>query len=239
MVQRRIANQFRLLFAPPQDRDVLIADEQVFYKAPKHVMSLAEPFIETLAVLLVVTVILTRPTYDGINLGLLFLVLAGLVVWKWLKERTWSYTSTGAAIITAYVFVTSSMDPLVIVPAIGIWFIARLGVKILRWWRYEVRYLTSRRIIEATGFLGLKVASMPVSRVTDLALSRTAFGEIFGYGSLRIESAGQDQSLANIPFLVEAGAFHRLSVRLATKPADISLNDFIDIRPVRQIERRV
>ena len=136
-----------------------------------------------------------------------------------------------------YVVVTNDLDPLILVPCVGLFFLARLGLRILRWWRYEVRYLTNRRIIEATGFLGLRVASLPVTRVTDLVLNRTTGGELLGYGSLRIESAGQDQSLANIPFLVHPKAFHRLAVRLATKPSTIDIKEFIDVRPSGSIER--
>lgn len=230
-------DHLRLLFAPPRDSDVLIADEVVYYKAPKHVMSLAEPFAETLAVLVVVSVILLRPEYQGLNLGLLLVALSLVVVWRFVQERTWGWTALTSALVVLYVLVTSNMDPLILVPTVGLVFIGRLGVHILRWYRYEVRYLTNRRIIEATGFLGLRVASMPVTRVTDLVLTRTTAGEIFGFGNLRIESAGQDQSLANVPFLVEPWTFHRLAVRLATKPAEIDLQNFIDVRPVRRIGR--
>lgn len=231
------ADHIRLLIAPPRDADVLIADELVYYRAPKHVMSLAEPFIETLAVLVVVSVVLARPDYEGLNLGVLFFVLSLLVVWRWIKMRDWGWSALVSALLVLYVLATSQIDPLILVPSVGLWFIGRLGMKILRWYRYEIRYLTNRRIIEATGFFGLRVASMPVTRVTDLVLSRTTAGELFGFGDLRIESAGQDQSLANIPFLVEPWTFHRLAVRLATKPAEIDLKNFIDVRPVRQIGR--
>lgn len=230
-------DNIRLLFAPPRDADVLISDEIIYYKAPKHVMSLAEPFIETLSVLVIVSVILVRPQYQGLNLGLLFVVLSVLVAWRFAKLRTWGWTALTSALVVLYVMVTSQLEPLILVPTVGLLFIGRLGVHILRWYRYEVRYLTNRRIIEATGFLGLRVASMPVTRVTDLVLSRTTAGEIFGFGNLRIESAGQDQSLANIPFLVEPWTFHRLAVRLATRPAEIDLKNFIDVRPVRRIGR--
>ncbi|MGI9607269.1 MAG: PH domain-containing protein [Acidimicrobiales bacterium] len=231
-------DHIRLLIAPPRDKDVLIADEVVYYKAPKHMMSLAQPFAETLAVLVLVTSFLTQPAYEGLTLGFLVFVLSGLVVWRWIKERDWGWSALGGAVVLAYVIATNDITPRILVPGVGLFFIGRLGLAIMRWWRYEVRYLTNRRIIEATGFLGLHVASMPVSRVTDLVLHRTASGELLGYGDLRIESAGQDQSLANIPYLVEPSTFHRLAVRLATKPAEIDLSDFIDVRPVRQIEKR-
>ncbi len=228
----------RLLVAPPRDIDVLIADEMVYYKAPKHVASLAEPILETAAVIILVTVALLRPQWEGLNLGALIVVLAAIAMWRWVKQRTWGWGALVGGVVLGYVVLTNDFDPLVLVPMVGLLFIARLGVKILRWWKYEIRYLTNRRIIEATGFLGLRVASMPVSHVTDLVLTRTTGGELLGYGDLRIESAGQDQSLASIPWLVEPRAFHRLAVRLATKPSEINPKDFIELRPVRQIEHR-
>ena len=201
-------------------------------------MTLLEPLIETVAVLVIVTNILVQPRYDATSLSFLVLVLSGIVAWRWIKSRTWGWSALFWAVVTLYIVVTQNIDYLVAVPLVGLWFIARLGLKILRWWRYEVRYLTNRRIIEASGFLGLRVASMPVSRVTDLALNRPAMGELFGYANLRIESAGQDQSLTNMDYIVEPRQFHRIIVRLSTKPAEIERKDFIDVRPVRQIEKR-
>lgn len=229
------SDHVRLVVAPPRDEDVLISDEIVYYRAPKHIMSLAEPFIETMAVLIVVTAALARPGFAGPNLALLLLVLSGIVVWRWVKQQEWGWTALGAAVVVGYVMITNQIDPVILLPGVGLWFLGRFAVRILRWYKYEIRYLTNRRIIEATGFLGLRVASMPVTRVTDLVLDRTTWGEAFGYGNLRIESAGQDQSLADIRFLVEPRTFHRLAVRLATKPSEIDLKNFIDVRPVRRI----
>ena len=230
-------DHFRLLFAPPRDQDVLIADEVVYYRAPKHVMSLAEPTIETIAVVILVAAVLTRPNITSLNLGALLIVLSGIVVWRWIQARDFGFSALIAAVLIGYVMLTRNIDPIVLLPGIGLWFLARLSICILRWYKYEVRYLTNRRIIEATGFLGLRVASMPVTRVTDLVLDRTTAGEAFGYGNLRIESAGQEQSLANVNFLVDPRTFHRLAVRLATKPAKIDLKGFIDVKPIRRLGR--
>ena len=215
-----------------------MVNARVRVAGPTPSPALAEPIVETAAVIILVTVALLRPEWEGLNLGALIVVLAAITMWRWVKQRTWGWGALVAGVVMGYIVLTNDFDPLVLVPIVGLMFIARLGLKILRWWKYEVRYLTNRRIIEATGFLGLRVASMPVSHVTDLVLTRTTGGEIFGYGDLRIESAGQDQSLANIPWLVEPRAFHRLAVRLATKPSKIEPKDFIELRPVRQIEPR-
>ncbi len=210
------------LFKPPREEDVLVPGEVVHYAEGRHWMSLAEPFIETLAVLVVVTVILAQPDFGSLDLGLLVLVLSAIIVWRWFKSRTWGYSALFTTIILGYVMITRSIDPLVLVPAVGLWFIARFGMLFLRWYKYEIRYLTNRRIIEATGFLGLRVASMPVTKVTDLVLRYSTPGEILGYGDLWIESAGQDQSLANVRFLVKPRHFHGYAVLLATNEAKIA-----------------
>lgn len=210
------------LFKPPRAQDVLVPGEVVHYAEGRHWMSLAEPLVETVAVLIVVTVILAQPDFGSLDLGLLVLVLSAIVVWRWLKSRTWGYSALFTTVIVGYVMITESIDPLVLVPTVGLWFIARFGVRFLRWYRYEVRYLTNRRIIEATGLLGLRVASMPVTKVTDLVLRYSTPGEIFGYGDLWIESAGQDQSLANVRFLVRPRHFHGYAVLLATNEAKIA-----------------
>ena len=237
--QKEVSRDYlRLLFAPPRDSDVLIADEWAIYKAPPHVASLLDPLLETIAVLVIVTNILVQPRYDATSLSFLLLVLSAIVAWRWIKSRTWGWSALFWAVVTLYIVVTQNIDYLVAVPLTGLWFIARLGLRVLRWWRYEVRYLTNRRVITASGFLGLRVASMPVTRVTDFLLTRSALGELFGFASLRIESAGQDQSLANVDFIVEPAQFHRIVVRLSSKAAEIERKDFIDVRPVRQIEKR-
>lgn len=226
--KRTAGDQLRLLLAPPSDDDVLVGDEVVYYRAPKHVMSLAEPVIETLAVMIVVVAMLSRPTFETINLAVLLIVLSVLIVVRFVRAREWGWGAASAALVVGYVMVTNQIDPVVLLPAVAIFFLVRLGLLTLRWYAYEVRYLTNRRIIEATGFFGLRVASMPVTRVTDIVLSHTATGEVFGYGELRIESAGEKQALANIRFLVEPSSFHRLAVRLATKPNKIHRNGFIE-----------
>ena len=222
-----------MVFAPPSDENVLVADEVVYYRAPKHVMSLAEPAIETFAVLVLVVAVLVQPSFEELGTGLLLILLSILVVVRWIRARDFGFGAGAVAIVVGYVVLSNDIDPLTLVPLIGLGFIARLAFRSLRWYSYEIRYLTNRRIIEATGFLGLRVASMPVARVTDIVLSHSATGEALGYGKLRIESAGEDQALSNINFLVEPGSFHRLAVRLSTKPGKIDVKGFIDVEPSR------
>jgi hypothetical protein len=42
---------------------------------------------------------------------------------------------------------------------------------------------------------------MPITKVTDMSFMRPFLGQLLGYGTLRIESAGQKQDLEYIRFL--------------------------------------
>jgi hypothetical protein len=42
---------------------------------------------------------------------------------------------------------------------------------------------------------------MPLGKVTDLTFERTMAGRMMGYGTMRIESAGQIQALERIDFM--------------------------------------
>ncbi|MCA9371915.1 PH domain-containing protein [Candidatus Woesebacteria bacterium] len=59
---------------------------------------------------------------------------------------------------------------------------------------YEKRYywVTNKRIVYRRGFLGYKISSLPLNRVSDVIISRTFFENMFGFGSLQIQTlAGQ------------------------------------------------
>jgi uncharacterized membrane protein YdbT with pleckstrin-like domain len=73
------------------------------------------------------------------------------------------------------------------------WFVAQ--------WYVEVFVVTNRRVLLVSGLLTRKVAIMPLMKVTDLTFEQTATGQILGYGSFIIESAGQHQALARVDYL--------------------------------------
>jgi len=59
---------------------------------------------------------------------------------------------------------------------------------------YNMRYywITNKRIIIKTGFLGYTIKSIPFERISDVQITRTFTERIFGFGSLYIQSlAGQ------------------------------------------------
>ncbi len=86
-----------------------------------------------------------------------------------------------------------------------LWYIAvavllRFAWKVLEWW-IEVIIVTNKRFMVTSGIIETKNSMMPITKVTDMSFMRPFLGQIFGYGTLRIESAGQKQDLETIKFL--------------------------------------
>lgn len=57
-------------------------------------------------------------------------------------------------------------------------------------WRASKLVLTDRRVYLTSGVFSKKERSIPISRVQDVSLRQGFMGRAFGYGDLRIESAG-------------------------------------------------
>jgi hypothetical protein len=87
-------------------------------------------------------------------------------------------------------------------------FVARLLWKAVEWWVDRV-VVTDQRMLEVSGILTRKIASMPLAKLTDLTFSRTLPGRILGYGDLVVETPGQDQALTHIDYLPKPDAFYR------------------------------
>ena len=51
------------------------------------------------------------------------------------------------------------------------------------------------------GLITHNLGMMPLSKVTDLTFERTVAGRMLGYGSIRIESAGQNQAFEHITYV--------------------------------------
>jgi membrane protein YdbS with pleckstrin-like domain len=83
-----------------------------------------------------------------------------------------------------------------------------LGLHVAEWW---VRHLliTRRRVLLTSGVIIRTVAVMPLRRITDLTWKETFWGQIFGYGTFRFESAGQQQGLDRIDYMPHADALYK------------------------------
>ena len=72
-------------------------------------------------------------------------------------------------------------------------FLGRLAF--LYWeWNRNLIFITGKRIIAVKGIIIRRVEMMPLGKLTDMSYIRTPFGQVLGYGTFRLESAGQDQA---------------------------------------------
>jgi hypothetical protein len=72
--------------------------------------------------------------------------------------------------------------------------------QVLEWW-VEVIIVTDKRFMLNNGIIRTKNSMMPIGKVTDMSFLRPIPGQILGYGTLRVESAGQKQDLETIEFV--------------------------------------
>jgi len=76
-------------------------------------------------------------------------------------------------------------------------------------WQIERVLVTNKRIVEVSGIITRRVASMPLGKVTDLTYQRGPLARLFNYGELVLESAGQNQALESIAFIPRPDSFYR------------------------------
>ena len=78
--------------------------------------------------------------------------------------------------------------------------VLRFAWKVLEWW-VEVVIVTDKRFMITSGIIETKNSMMPITKVTDMSFMRPIMGQILGYGTLRVESAGQKQDLERVEYL--------------------------------------
>lgn len=91
-----------------------------------------------------------------------------------------------------------------------LWFVllARLGWVLINW-RVSWFIATNKRLLLLYGIVTRKVAMMPLSKVTDMSYARSPLGQLLGYGTFTLESAGQDQALQRITFVRDPDSTYR------------------------------
>lgn len=82
-----------------------------------------------------------------------------------------------------------------------------VGLVRLAWMELERRHrwfvATNKRILKHEGFLDLSVPMMRLTKVTDMTYRRSLLGEILGFGTIIIESAGQQQAIRDLTYVPE------------------------------------
>ena len=83
-----------------------------------------------------------------------------------------------------------------------------VGLVVLGWrtlhWHYRWLVATNKRILRHEGFFGFSVPMMRLTKVTDMTYRRSLLGELLGYGTIIIESAGQQQAIRDLTFIPDS-----------------------------------
>ena len=91
---------------------------------------------------------------------------------------------------------------------ITIVFVVRFMWKCIEWSVDQV-VVSDQRMFEVSGVLTRKVASMPLTKLTDLTYRRTIAGRVLRYGDLTVETPGQRQALTHIGYLPRPDRFYQ------------------------------
>jgi len=101
----------------------------------------------------------------------------------------------------------NSVDDL-IAGGVSLLFTAYLGLVIWKW-RAAKYVLTNQRILFIEGILSIKVTAISLAKVTDTTFSRPLLGRILGYGSLMLDSSGENPGRSTLDHLPGADDLYR------------------------------
>lgn len=105
--------------------------------------------------------------------------------------------------------------------AIALVAVGRFGWKLVLWW-FDKVFVTPLRIFEVSGIFSRRVASMPLERVTDMTYNRSIAARLLGYGSLTLETAGQEQGLTELDHLPRPDDIYRHLTSLVCAGAGVA-----------------
>lgn len=234
------------LWAPPDPAVVLLPDEiPPYYQGRQHPAALIQPFFETFIFLLIVLIIvdLRDGRLSPQNLPLVGIIIVALVIAliatiqggrpPTSRLAVDPFTNAGTAnpmlkwalgalfVLSLVVFGLQTTLMLSVVAVI-----LRMVTYAARWAFYERRYVTKRRLVEVSGFFGSRIASMPLSRVTDIVYERSVTAELLSYANMRVETAGQDQALGLVRYITDPRDFYRslsaLSAPISTSAEEVT-----------------
>ena len=79
-------------------------------------------------------------------------------------------------------------------------------------WRTDQLIVTDQRVIRTSGVFTTTVDAVNLDQITDSTYHRSLFGHVFNYGTVRIGSAGQNQSLERVDFVPAPGGIYRATL---------------------------
>jgi len=108
------------------------------------------------------------------------------------------------------------LAPGVLLLQLALWAAATAHTAYLGWcvllWRARHIMVTDSRIVQVSGIFNLSVNSVHLSKITDVTYTRTLAGRVLNYGTLRIESSGQQQAVELLAFVPSPGTIYRAAL---------------------------
>ncbi len=78
--------------------------------------------------------------------------------------------------------------------------VLRFTVLTILWWTERI-VVTDKRVMLSKGIITHNLGMMPLAKVTDLTFQRSLGGRMLGYGTVIVESAGQNQAFERIKYV--------------------------------------
>jgi uncharacterized membrane protein YdbT with pleckstrin-like domain len=117
----------------------------------------------------------------------------------WLLSETWFAVLVASLALAAALTATDHTVQIVF----GVICLAAQGLFLFKLvdWSVTRFYVTDYRLVELGGFLDLRLNEIPKTKLTDIQLKQSLLGKLLGYGTIRVETAGQEQALNRIEYV--------------------------------------
>lgn len=216
-----------LLPRPPSDDDITVPGERILYKRRRHWLVLVRPVVRAAALVVIALQVVLGPQNIG-PMAAALTIVAAVVLWRWARRHELWEVAAAVALPVLVTLVTPGL--------LGLWLVvvvqasAYLLLKVVEQRCYVFLYVTDRRLVATKGIVQRDVSTMPISRITDVRLRVTWFADWLGslpfrwaetYGEFKVESAGQNQALGRLKYLLDPHWFAETVLLLATNPASV------------------
>jgi uncharacterized membrane protein YdbT with pleckstrin-like domain len=126
-----------------------------------------------------------RPHWRALLMPIL-ITIVDIVVVVWITTQWANWFSGTVGTVGRWVFLGG-----------GLLFIIMFAVKPLIYWYSTLYVFTDRRIIIRTGFIAREGRDMPLSKVQNVSFQVSVSGRLLNYGTLRIDSASDEELVIN------------------------------------------
>ena len=141
--------------------------------------------------------------------------------WFAVIARTWAWILIALLALAVVIFLVSGNQPFLNPEIDGILTIVALAgllgalayVGFVLWdWRSQEWLITTRRVIRAEGVLNKSMSDSSLEKINDARLDQSIFGRIFGFGTLDILTAAEEQggpNVADFPMIADPVEFKK------------------------------